>query len=52
MKNSDCPNIERLLSSSVNSFSPLARLLRFVGFTWADMMLLNGVFLIDYNFYL
>ena len=44
MKNSDCPNIERLLSSAVNSFSPLARLLRFVGFTLADMMLLNGVF--------
>ena len=41
MKNSDCPNIGRFLSGAVNSFSPLADLLRFVGFTWADMMLLN-----------
>ena len=59
MKNSDCPNIERLLSSAVNSFSPLTRLLRFVGFTWAiDYLCLGGYdapkrcFLIDFNFYL
>ena len=28
----------------MNSFSSLARLLRFVGFIWPDIMLLNGVF--------
>ena len=48
-KNSDCPNIERLLSSAVNSFSPFARLLRFVGHENLDGHDAPKRFFIDFN---
>ena len=44
MKNSDRPNIERLLSDAVNSFSSLARLLRFVGFTLAAVFSTSPIY--------